>query len=193
MKRPGDGILGYVAMALMANMNAPTIEDAIRRLDVADGDTVVEIGAGHGVGIRALSATGKNLDVWAIEISPAFREVLRTTTALPKDRIVDTDARSMEFLGDATVDKIVAVNVVYFLNPLPEYLRELLRVLKPGGMVLFGCKFDMVSSSAPPFINTNQSGVVDAMVSAGFEVEVVEVDLGGSRFNYQAVEGRKRA
>jgi SAM-dependent methyltransferase len=41
-------------------------------------------------------------------------------------------------LPDASVDKIVHMNVCYFFDPLDATLQELLRVLKPGGMT-FAC------------------------------------------------------
>ena len=199
MRSPNQGIAGFLTMTLMERSNPPTILDAVKRLAPVDGDVVLEVGAGHGVGIRALMDTKRRLDIWAVEISPAFREKLRETTALPADRIVDADARSLSFLADGSVDKVMAINVVYFLDPLADYLRELHRVLKPGGRLLFGCKWKAAQAlgmlgPAGPFKNKDQATVVEAMQAAGFEVTAVDVDLrtGDPRHNYAALEGVRR-
>ena len=69
MRSPGEGWLGGVAMGMMERVNGPTINDAVARLGVKDGERIVELGAGHGVGVRALMATDKKeLDVWAVEV-----------------------------------------------------------------------------------------------------------------------------
>ena len=43
------------------------------------------------------------------------------------------DARALD-IADDSVDKIVHMNVCYFFDPLDATLRELKRVLKPGGV-----------------------------------------------------------
>jgi SAM-dependent methyltransferase len=179
----------------MRAINRQSTEDAVRRLGVCDGDVVVEIGAGFGFGIRALSAAGlQGLDVWAVEISAKFRKELRASTGLPESRIVDADAKAMPFLADESVDKILAVNVVYFLSPLAEYLREIRRVLRPGGVALLACKWPLVKGAEPPFVNTSAAAVHEAMRVAGFELSVEDVNLsalGDAKYSYQAVFCRK--
>ena len=192
-----QGRLNYEVPRLMGKVNFPTIEDAVRRLGVADGECVVELGAGDGVGVRALAAAGrKGLDVWAVEISARFRATLLATTALSPSRVVDADAKAMPFLASGSVDKVLAVNVVYFLDPLPVYLEELHRVLRPKtGVLLFACKFNLqVQPAVAPCVNVALAPVVAAMKEAGFEVSVEEVDLSGlgnAKYSYIAVKGRK--
>jgi SAM-dependent methyltransferase len=186
----------WAALRVMRAINRQSTEDAVRRLGVRDGDVVVEIGAGFGFGIRALAAAGlQRLDVWAVEISAEFRRELRVSTDLPENRIVDADAKALHaFLSDGSVDKILAVNVVYFLSPLEEYLREMWRVLRPGGVALLACKWLLVEGAEPPFVNTSADAVHDAVHAAGFELSVVNVDLsalGDARYSYQAVFCRK--
>ena len=33
------------------------------------------------------------------------------------------DAASLPFIGDESVDRVLGMNVIYFLNPLEDYLR----------------------------------------------------------------------
>ena len=197
MRAPSGSALGWLAARVMGKVNFPTIEDAVRRLGVADGECVVELGAGDGVGVRALAAAGrKGLDVWAVEISARFRATLLATTALPPSRVVDADAKAMPFLASGSVDKVLAVNVVYFLDPLPVYLEELHRVLRPKtGVLLFACKFNLqIQPAVAPCVNVALAPVVAAMKEAGFEVSVEEVDLSGlgdAKYSYTAIKGRK--
>ena len=61
------------------------------------------------------------------------------------------------------------MNVVYFLAPLEAYLKEMLRVLKPGGRVIFGTKPAAATFGSPAyFVNSDNSRVVAAMIAAGF-------------------------
>ena len=50
-----------------------------------------------------------------------------------------------------------------------------------------------ILSTRSPFVNTEPGAVVAAMEAAGFDTELVEVDLGDEKYSYQAVMGRKRS
>ena len=45
--------------------------------------------------------------------------------------------------GDKTVNKILLINVIYFLDPLP-YLEEFKRMLKTDGVIFIAGKFGSV-------------------------------------------------
>jgi SAM-dependent methyltransferase len=209
MRAPGPGLGGWLAQKLMEQGNPPSIVAGIQRLGIErHHDVVVELGAGHGVGLRQayLHHTPKRLV--AVEISPAFYQKLETVKAelLQKQQagknsdhvgtieIYSQDAKSMPFLEDNEVDKMFAMNVVYFLDPLPDYLREIHRVLKPGsGTVVFGCKFRSVRDAPPPFVNVRPEPIVQAMEAAGFEVSSQEVEVEGSSvYSYIEIKGIKK-
>lgn len=209
MRAPGPGLGGWLAQKIMEQGNPPSIIAGIHRLGIErHHDVVVELGAGHGVGMRQMYLHHTPKRLVAVEISPAFCQKLETVKAellqatsnnSSNDRvgtieIYSDDAKSMPFLEDDTVDKMFAMNVVYFLDPLSDYLREIHRVLKPGsGTVVFGCKFPSVRDAPPPFVNVRPEPIVQALQAAGFDVSCQEVDVEGSFiYSYTEIKGVKK-
>ncbi len=139
-----------------------------------------------------------------VEISSEFQRTLHHLLQheIPKDifptpiEVHDTDCKSMTFLGDNSVDTIFGFNLVYFLHPLDEYISEMKRVLKPGGKVVFGCKFGSlpIKGSCDVFINVDRKEICMAMEKAGL-VDVVseKVLVGGDNpmMNYVEIRGYK--
>jgi len=203
MRSPHGGVGGFIAMTIMGKFNPPSVREAIRRLDLQPNETFLELGAGHGAGLREIAELkhGQPKRIVCVEISESFRnELHKTITELPPEtssniEIHGEDCRSMPYLDDASVDKIFGMNVVYFLDPLSEYLAEINRVLKPKGKVVFGCKFANLPRDNAEFVNVSKSAVVDAMGEAGFEVSTtrVAVDGGDPAKDYIEVLGEKRA
>jgi len=203
MRSPHGGVGGFIAMTIMGKFNPPSVREAIRRLDLQPNETFLELGAGHGAGLREIAELrhGPPKRIVCVEISESFRnELHKTITELPPEtssniEIHGEDCRSMPYLDDASVDKIFGMNVVYFLDPLSEYLAEINRVLKPKGKVVFGCKFANLPRDNAEFVNVSKSAVVDAMGEAGFEVSTtrVAVDGGDPAKDYIEVLGEKRA
>jgi SAM-dependent methyltransferase len=191
MRSPDGGIRGWLAMKFMEKNSPSRAALGVRRMDLSSGDDIyVELGAGHGFGLRAIGEprqekTGDGPDSGGIpkrivcfEISPRFlAELGQVKEELPYgDRIelYGQDCRDMSFLQDGTVDKIFALNVVYFLDPLPVYLREMHRVLKPGGVVVFGGYFGYIPNSGA-FVNSQPGPILSSMEEAGFTVSSTDV------------------
>lgn len=83
----------------------------------------------------------------------------------------------------------MGVNLVYFLSPLNIYVDEFFRILKPGGMGLFACKFDKIQgfddTVAP---NKSEAQVITALVDAGFETTSEYIDLGDANSRFTAIK-----
>lgn len=192
MRSPSGGLSGWMAMKIMERINPPSISEGIKRQNLQPTDVFVELGAGHGYGLYEVCASHKPDEfpqrIVCVEISPEFRTKLtqvkqelqtKVDSELPIE-IHGADAKDMsEFLSDESVHKIFAMNVVYFLDPLPEYLKEIHRVLAKEGKVTFGCKFPAVADNKPPFFNTKEKAIVNMMQEAGFDVTSTFVKVSG--------------
>ena len=95
-------------------------------------------------------------------------------------------------ISDNTVNKLLSINLVYFLNPLNLYLDEIFRILKLGKIGFFACKFDKIQrfdeAVAP---NKSEVPVIAALAEAGFEATSDFVDLGDGNSRYTAIKFHK--
>lgn len=187
MRCPSEGVVGWMARRLMRSANPNSTRYAIRnRMDLKPSDVLVELGAGEGAGITAVV----NLEprkipstVHLIEISDAMRAELERVvaenlpSARPRIEIHSEDCREMPYLEDDSVDVIFGMNVVYFLDPLPVYMKEIHRVLKPGGEIIWGCKFDKVPKNSEVFVNVDEKEVTGIMRDAGFQVSSEAINV----------------
>jgi len=192
MREPSTPLFGWVASTLMQNGNQKVAVSAVQHLQVLDTDIVCEVGAGNGLSLHEIvKYTSK--DVYAIEISKVFRRQLRALN-LPKNiLILRNDASDLkDAISDNTVNKLLGVNLVYFLNPLNLYLDEFFRILKPGGIGFFACKFHKIQefdeTVAP---NKSEVLVIAALAEAGFEATSDFVDLGDENSRYTAIKFHK--
>jgi len=120
---------------------------ALERLSVEDGETVLEIGFGSGRCLgRIAQSVGQNGKACGIDISGGMLEM--TKRRLKKDQLIDRvelccgDATSLPY-GNNTFDAVfMSFTLELFDTPeIPEVLREVKRVLGPGG------RFGVVSMS----------------------------------------------
>jgi len=188
--RSPSGITGWFARKIMRSANPYSTKHAIQnRMNLKSSDVFVELGAGEGAGLLAILEDDYQKipsQIHLVEISESMRGELERVIRedLPPSaektdiRVYGEDCRSMHYLQDNSVDKIFAMNVVYFLDPLPEYLNEIHRVLKPQtGEIVWGCKFDKVPKDNEIFANVEEEKVVKMMEDAGFHVTSEKINM----------------
>lgn len=189
MLSPGNGLFGMLAARLMESANRRSSIDAVQRLNVQPAENVLEIGPGHGYGLAIMSEANSPGRVVAVEISERFRGILQGK-GIQNLEVYDADAKDMSrFVSSGSIDKLLAMNVVYFLHPLPAYAAELRRVLKPGtGHGILGCKMMATShGNKEYFKNKDLSDISATFRAAGLMVREERVDLGNPVESYVAL------
>ena len=130
------GVGGHIVGHIMSVINAVPNRCAIGALDVGAHDDVLELGFGPGRALQRLAQLAHRGTVTGIDRSDVM---MRQAKARNRQSISAGTIRlaraSFEALplADAAVDKILAVNVIYFFPPRGRALAEARRVLRPGG------------------------------------------------------------
>jgi SAM-dependent methyltransferase len=97
------------------------------------GMSVLELGCGTGYFTRELARSGA--DVVAIDVSPELLEIAKANCSAPNVRYEIQNAYELNY-PDAVFDSVVGSSVLHHLE-IDEAIREIYRVLKPGGMIYF--------------------------------------------------------
>ncbi len=120
--------------------------DSYQALELGPGMKLLD--AGCGTGNFECFIAEKNappVEIEAVDFSPAMLEVAKKKCgALGNVNLACKDLNSDLPYSDATFDRIVSINVWYALEETDRTMREFLRVLKPGGILV-------LTSPAPHF------------------------------------------
>ena len=110
-----------------------------------DGATIVDVGSGPGIYARDLALRGAR--VTAVDSAPAMRTgaVAEAHAAGVTIDVADGEANALPF-PDATFDAATLVQVIEYVPDAVGALREIARVLKPGGALLV-CDTDWATAS----------------------------------------------
>ena len=192
MRSPKTIGLAWVARTLMNYSNAQVSIDIVNRMKLKKTDNVLELGVGNGLAIKEIAKICEN-NIIGLEISAEFRRNL-LKMKLPKNIVIlENDAKDLSNeIPDGSIDKILAINVIYFLKPIGEYILEFKRILKKGGIGYLGCKFESIKNFdievAP---NRNEKEIITQLSSVGFNVSSEFVDLGEDRSRYTFIRFKK--
>ncbi len=97
------------------------------------GMVVLELGCGTGTFTRELARSGA--DITAIDVSPELLEIARADCSAPNVHYQTENAYALSY-PDAAFDSVVGSSVLHHLE-VEEALRNIYRVLKPGGTIFF--------------------------------------------------------
>jgi len=136
--RSPKGWCGHVAGAFMRFVNRGPNAAALGSLEVQATDDVLELGFGPGEAIRALARLAPHGRVWGVDQSAAMLAQARARNArgisLGRVRLLQATFDRLP-VPDQSIDKVLAVNVAYFWDNPGAVLREIWRVLRPGGRI----------------------------------------------------------
>jgi ubiquinone/menaquinone biosynthesis C-methylase UbiE len=182
LSRP-TGLLGQLVGRSMTRDNRRLIEWTSELLSIQSTDNVLEVGFGCGVGIQRAAALASRGRVAGIELSEAMlKEARRLNAAAIAEGRVDLaqgNVTSLPFADD-TFDEVFAVNVHYFWEDPLAALREIRRVLKPGGRMALGF-VDEQGMRSQGYTHTgvftlySSDELIEVLRKAGFSQPRVEV------------------
>ena len=193
MRSPKTLGLAWVARTLMNYSNEQVSIDIVNRMKLSEPDHVLELGVGNGLAIKEIAKISGN-KIIGVEISPEFRRNLKKMK-LPKNIVIlGNDAKDLSNeVHDGSIDKLLAINVIYFLKPIKEYIFEFKRILKKGGMGYLGCKFESIKNFdvevAP---NRSEREIISQLSKVGFNVSSEFIDLGEDRSRYTLIQFEKQ-
>jgi ubiquinone/menaquinone biosynthesis C-methylase UbiE len=184
------GELGLAVAAWMNEANRPAYASFIQQLALTRDMNVLEIGPGNGSHAGEIVASAPGIHYTGLDISPLMvAEANRLNADLVAGQHVGIYLGSAEAIpfGDASFDRVFAIGVMHFWSAPHLALREVRRVLRPGGIILLG---GQSPKSADETFNAANGVFLRPAVdwenmatAAGFrsvEAEELAVDLPGS-------------
>ena len=129
------GKMGRAMLKFMNLTHAPLTNWGLGLIEFQDGWTMLDIGCGGGATLKRLLKRSKDAQVYGIDISEESVAKARQINADLLDKQVFVQQGSVEKLPyvDGKFDLVTAVETVYFWPNLSSCLKEVRRVLKPGG------------------------------------------------------------
>jgi ubiquinone/menaquinone biosynthesis C-methylase UbiE len=189
-RRP-SGWLGEIVARVMSFETAQANRIAVEHLAARPGEAVLEIGCGHG---RTLARIGEarcdylaGIDPSEVMVRLARRRLRRWIAAGHADVSLASSAKIPH--PDGRFDAALAVHVVYFWNEPLADLREIRRVLRPGGRVLLGYRprDEQLLAALPATVYALRSveAIEGLLRASGFvEIRSSERSIGRSRYAY---------
>jgi ubiquinone/menaquinone biosynthesis C-methylase UbiE len=136
--RKPSGIVGWLVGRMMARGNVTEAAWSVALLDIQPDDHVLEVGFGPGVAIQHAAKKATAGRVAGIDYSEMMVRVAsrRNAAAIRAGRVElqRGDVAALPF-PDAAFDKAYAIHSIYFWPQPLAALKELRRVLKPGGQL----------------------------------------------------------
>jgi ubiquinone/menaquinone biosynthesis C-methylase UbiE len=169
------GWRGQLVGQLLNRANRAFVQAAVEAARIAPGAAAADLGFGGGVGLRLLlEAVGRTGRVYGVDLSRTMLERARVRFAdewaAGRLELIEGSLLELPLVEDA-VDAVITVNTFYFLEEPRPALREIARVLRPGGRVVIGVgdpdEMARVALTAHGFHLRPVADLVAAMTSAG--------------------------
>jgi len=167
------GMLGRLGGIIMGRMNQRMAAQAIELLNVQPTNRVLEVGFGPGVAIQLLAKRVSSGQVTGIDPSAEMvaQAATRNGKAIESGQ-VDLRRGSVERLpfADNIFDRVLTINSTQVWPDAIAGLREIRRVMKPGGRIALG----FTRYSGQP-----KSRLIKSVAAAGFSnAQVTETEEG---------------
>lgn len=193
MLRKPDGEFGLKVAEKMNESNDRIIRWAIEKLALQNHDLVLEIGFGNGFHIGGLLRKKTGIAYTGLDFSETMVEV---ASKKHEEEIRSGQvsfhlgsSADLPFSSDA-FDKIFTVNTLYFWEDPGVHLKQIFRVLKPGGVFSIGIKSRSFMQHLPftshGFTLYEQEEVAKLLKECGFTI----MDVGWRKEEVREIAGK---
>ncbi len=147
-----SGAGGEIIAKEMNKTNVFITERSIERLSPEVGECIVEVGPGNGkLSVPLVEALGYSGHYIGLEQSEYMAQ--EAMGKLVKLGLADIDMYSGDCIAapvrENSVDGLIAVNVLYFIDDLQRFFRKVSNWLRPGGRVVFGIRSEQSLKAIP--------------------------------------------
>jgi SAM-dependent methyltransferase len=184
VKKP-DRFAGRFLARLMNDSHAPLTDWAFTHLEIPEDATAMDVGCGGGRTINKLAA--KAAQVYGIDYAAgsvaASRAYNKRLIAEGRVHVEQASVSRLPF-ADGKFDLVTAIETQYYWPNLPGDMKEILRVLKPGGRLMVvaenykGARNDAVLGPVMKLLGSSRLSMDDhraLFLAAGYEgVEIAE-------------------
>jgi len=137
LRKPG-GSFGDKVGHMMNRANKPLYDFTLDVMKPGYYEAILEIGFGNGKFFEELLNTAEGLEVSGIDYSGTMvSSAIKNNDELVRSgklKLVQGSSANMPFANNS-FDKAFCINVAYFWDEPALHLREIFRVLKPGGLL----------------------------------------------------------
>ncbi len=162
----------------MEEGHTPTARPAFERLNLKAGDSYLDIGCGNGYTVRWAASIDPSIRATGLDLSPEMVARARAQSeALSNTRYIHAPF-PLSMLKDGAFNAIFSMEVFYYLPDLSVALRDVRRLLAPGGR--FVCIVDFyeensASHSWPDDVGVEMNLMPESMWRAAMTYAGLEV------------------
>lgn len=140
LKKP-TGEAGREVSKALNDSNRGLYDLSFEMIDFKPNQQVLEIGFGNGIHFPEYFEVEPNVCVTGVDFSEDMCEEAKNHNP----GLIDSGKLSIHCLETSSLhfpnssfDLVIAINVIYFLDPAELHLKEIYRILKPGSLFLIG-------------------------------------------------------
>ena len=144
------GSRGRLVATMMNQHHEPLTLWGLSKVTIGLAYVVLDVGCGGGKTVNRLAQLAPHGKVFGIDCSADMvkfsKKINKRLIAQNRVEIIDGAVEKMSF-EDNFFDLLTAFETYYFWTKFPDALKEILRVLKPGGKLLLGN--EMIAGGTP--------------------------------------------
>jgi ubiquinone/menaquinone biosynthesis C-methylase UbiE len=169
------GFLGWIIAKVMSKETRWENQAAISRLDLRRGDSVLDVGCGHGASLPILHQAVKPGWVSGADPSPTMVKIAKRQVGHRDVEIQTAGADELPYWSNS-FDAVLSVHTIYFWSDPVTALSEIRRVTKPGGRFVLCCRTTedpnfKSAAPAPVYHARSLDEVTQLLELAGWTIE----------------------